>query len=88
MNALIHKYPNANWFWVQEEPSNMGAWQYILAFYRKLDLELISRKSSASPATGYKKVHDREQQDIVDRAFAPIESNGKVVSNPSTTQKA
>ncbi|MCP4438752.1 MAG: 2-oxoglutarate dehydrogenase E1 component [Aureispira sp.] len=88
VNALIHKYPNANWFWVQEEPSNMGAWQYILAFYRKLDLELISRKSSASPATGYKKVHDREQQDIVDRAFAPIESNGKVVSNPSTTQKA
>ncbi len=56
--------------WVQEEPSNMGAWQYILAFYRKHDLELVSRKSSASPATGYAKVHIKEQKDIVERAFA------------------
>lgn len=88
VNAFIRKYSNAQWFWVQEEPSNMGAWQYILAFYRKFDLELISRKSSASPATGYKKVHDREQQDIIDRAFAPADSNGKVVTKPTTVQKA
>jgi 2-oxoglutarate dehydrogenase E1 component len=60
----------ATFRWVQEEPSNMGAWQYILAFYRKYDLELISRKSSASPATGYAKVHLKEQNDIVERAFA------------------
>jgi 2-oxoglutarate dehydrogenase E1 component len=60
----------ATFKWVQEEPSNMGAWQYILAFYRKYDLQLVSRKSSASPATGYAKVHKREQEDIVERAFS------------------
>ena len=69
VNAIINKYQHAKFCWVQEEPSNMGAWQYILAFYRKYDLELISRKSSASPATGYKKVHDKEQADILERAF-------------------
>lgn len=60
----------ATFKWVQEEPSNMGAWQYILAFYRKYDLELISRKSSASPATGYAAVHKAEQANIVERAFS------------------
>jgi 2-oxoglutarate dehydrogenase E1 component len=70
-DEINRKYgKEATFRWVQEEPSNMGAWQYILAFYRKYDLELISRKSSASPATGYAKVHAKEQNDIVERAFA------------------
>lgn len=72
VKALIRKYNKAQWFWVQEEPSNMGAWQYILAFYRKYDLELIARKSSASPATGFKTVHQAQQQNILDRAFGDI----------------
>ncbi len=72
VKALMSKYNAAKFYWVQEEPSNMGAWQYLLAFYRKYDLELISRKSSASPATGYKKVHDQQQLSIVERAFAPL----------------
>lgn len=70
VNAIIRRYPNARFCWVQEEPSNMGAWQYVLAFYRKYDLQLISRKSSASPATGFKKVHDQEQASILERAFS------------------
>ncbi len=73
VNAILNKYSHAKFCWVQEEPSNMGAWQYILAFYRKYDLELISRKSSASPATGYKKIHKQETEDILNRAFAPVE---------------
>ena len=55
MEALTTKYTNAASFWVQEEPSNMGAWQYFWSFYQNLDIHLIARKSSASPATGYKK---------------------------------
>lgn len=72
MDSLVNeKYKGADeMFWVQEEPSNMGAWQYILAFYRNYNIELIGRKSSASPATGYKSQHEAEQKDIVDRAFA------------------
>ncbi len=71
LNQLVdEKYKSAKAYWVQEEPSNMGAWQYFWSFYRNADIELISRKSSASPATGFKKVHDIEQQAIIDMAFA------------------
>ena len=47
----------------------MGAWVYILSCYRDVNWELVSRKASASPATGYNKVHVKEQQDIVNKAF-------------------
>ena len=63
------RYSGTKNFWVQEEPQNMGAWQFILYKYPKMAFELIARKPSASPATGFKKVHDEQQQDIVERAF-------------------
>jgi len=69
IDKLIVKYKNATFAWVQEEPSNMGAWQYILSCYRNADLTLIGRKSSASPATGFKKIHIIEQNDIIEKAF-------------------
>lgn len=69
VDDLKKKYKGIETFWVQEEPSNMGGWQYVNAFFLDHDFKLIARKSSASPATGYKKVHDQQQQDIVDRAF-------------------
>ena len=56
-------------YWVQEEPKNMGAWTYILNTYESRRLRLISRKASASPATGYHKVHVKEQENIVNTAF-------------------
>ena len=76
LKAIYDRYPNAETFWVQEEPSNMGAWQYINnIFINKevgldVELKLVARKSSASPATGFKKVHDQQQKDIVKRSFA------------------
>lgn len=71
LEAVVKKYGNAEFIWVQEEPANMGAWVYMLSCTRdmKLDLKVISRKSSASPATGYGKVHAKEQQYIIDSAF-------------------
>jgi len=76
LQKVFKRYPNAIPFWVQEEPSNMGAWQYIYSIIASTqislnaDLGLISRKSSASPATGYKKVHDQQQQEIINQAFS------------------
>ena len=76
LKTIYDRYPNAETFWVQEEPSNMGAWQYINnIFINKevgldVELKLVARKSSASPATGFKKVHDQQQKDIVERSFA------------------
>jgi 2-oxoglutarate dehydrogenase E1 component len=69
VDLLKEKYKGKETFWVQEEPSNMGAWQYVNAIFLDHDFKLIARGSSASPATGYKKVHDKQQKDIVDRAF-------------------
>ncbi|WP_367392388.1 2-oxoglutarate dehydrogenase E1 component [Lewinella sp. LCG006] len=76
LNKLFKKYSKAeHTLWVQEEPANMGAWQYVNSM-RYNDgvalpdnLNFVARKTSASPATGFKKVHDQEQQSIVDRAF-------------------
>ena len=62
--------PEAKVFWVQEEPENMGAWTYILRKYRNNVNEGIFRPPSASPATGFAKIHQQEQQNIVNKAFA------------------
>ncbi len=76
LQAIFKKYKQAEVVWVQEEPSNMGAWLYINNMFHNENLDLgpvklrlIARKSSASPATGFKKVHDSQQEDIVRRAF-------------------
>ncbi|WP_114782175.1 2-oxoglutarate dehydrogenase E1 component [Botryobacter ruber] len=69
LEAELQKYPKAKIYWVQEEPENMGGWTYILRVMRNKVEDVIARKPSASPATGYMKVHVKEQQDIVNRAF-------------------
>jgi 2-oxoglutarate dehydrogenase E1 component len=67
---ILKGYGKAEVVWVQEEPENMGYWNYILRLlYKELPMELISRKSSASPATGYNKVHVEEQRNIVAKAL-------------------
>ncbi len=70
MDDIFAKYGKAKIRWVQEEPLNMGAWQFLLSFWRNPAIEVIARRVSASPATGFKKVHDKQQQEIVDFAFA------------------
>jgi 2-oxoglutarate dehydrogenase E1 component len=69
LNAELAKYSGAQLLWVQEEPENMGYWNYLLRFMRRELHDVIARKPSASPATGYNKVHVKEQKDIVARAF-------------------
>ncbi len=75
IEAVQKKYSKAKeFFWVQEEPENMGAWPYISRKYRKssLDLDVISRKESSSTATGYAKQHIAQQIYIVTRAFDDV----------------
>jgi 2-oxoglutarate dehydrogenase E1 component len=69
VEAIFSKYKKASIHWVQEEPANMGAWGYILRMFPKLEIDLISRRSSASPAIGYAKLHDKEQQEIIQKAI-------------------
>lgn len=67
---ILDKYKNAEYFWLQEEPENMGYWSFVQRAYKERNLTLISRKASASPATGYAKVHAQEQEEIINKAFA------------------
>jgi 2-oxoglutarate dehydrogenase E1 component len=70
VSKQLAKYKGAKVCWVQEEPENMGYWAYILRTYREVNIEIISRKPAASPATGYGKMHGKEQEEIVNKAFA------------------
>jgi 2-oxoglutarate dehydrogenase E1 component len=70
LDAIMDQYPNAKTYWVQEEPENMGAWSFMLRMYRKKPMDVISRKASASPATGYNKTHVKEQKELIAKAFA------------------
>ncbi|MDO7875574.1 2-oxoglutarate dehydrogenase E1 component [Hymenobacter sp. ASUV-10] len=69
LDAELAKYPKAKVYWVQEEPENMGYWNYLLRFMRRELEDVIARKPSASPATGYNKIHVKEQKELVARAF-------------------
>jgi 2-oxoglutarate dehydrogenase E1 component len=70
LEELYKKYNRATWFWVQEEPLNMGAAAYLQMNLKTINYGVISRQPSASPATGYAKVHKQEQEEIVETAFS------------------
>ena len=66
----LKQYKDAEVVWVQEEPENMGYWNYMLRLlHKELPMDVIARKMSASPATGYNKVHVEEQKAIVSKAL-------------------
>jgi len=69
IDALMKRYAKAEKCWVQEEPENMGPWRYVFSHLKMTDAKYIGRKAKASPASGFKKVHDKQQKEIVDQAF-------------------
>lgn len=69
IDALYAKYAKAVWFWVQEEPLNMGAATYMQMALKSVNYGVISRKPSASTASGFGKVHAKEQNEILETAF-------------------
>ena len=70
LEALYKKYNKATWFWVQEEPLNMGAASFLQMNLKSINYGVISRQPSASPATGYNKIHQQEQAEIIETAFS------------------
>jgi 2-oxoglutarate dehydrogenase E1 component len=67
---LFETYKKAEFCWVQEEPRNMGTWMHLSRYDLPFAIRYIGRRSSASPATGFKKTHDKEQAAIIDESFA------------------
>jgi 2-oxoglutarate dehydrogenase E1 component len=71
LEALYKKYSQAaTWFWVQEEPLNMGAASFLQMNLKSINYGVISRQPSAATATGYAKVHAQEQAEIIETAFS------------------
>ena len=69
----IAPYPNAELRWVQEEPANQGAWQFVSMNFPQVagrTIVGITRPSSSSPAVGSHSRHEREQRALIDAAFA------------------
>ncbi|MGM0439684.1 MAG: 2-oxoglutarate dehydrogenase E1 component [Chlamydiota bacterium] len=75
LRKIIQKYRKASqFFWVQEEPSNMGAWKYLRPKLEKLlsegrKIKYVGRPRSASPAAGSYRQHQKEQAEIIDAIF-------------------
>ncbi|MFY8127931.1 MAG: 2-oxoglutarate dehydrogenase E1 component, partial [Chitinophagaceae bacterium] len=69
LDALYKKYSKAIWFWVQEEPLNMGAASFLKMNVKGINFGVIARNASAATATGYAKVHKKEQEEIIKMAF-------------------
>ena len=72
LQTIVKRYQSAReWVWVQEESQNMGAWTFVAPRLEELlgvPVQYVGRDASASPATGSKLVHDREQAEIVEAA--------------------
>lgn len=76
LSNTLDSYPNAKeFFWVQEEPANQGAWPTFgltlpeLLPEKLTGIKRISRRAMSAPSSGSSKVHAVEQQEIIDEAF-------------------
>ena len=84
LRAMLDAYPNAEeMVWVQEEPENMGAWDFIRPHLQEVGggrpLRRVARPRSASPAEGSAARHAFNQQALVNQAFgAAPDSGGRV----------
>jgi 2-oxoglutarate dehydrogenase E1 component len=70
LDQMYRKYNRATWFWVQEEPLNMGSASYLQMNLKSINYGVISRQPSAATATGFAKIHAQEQTEIIDTAFS------------------
>jgi 2-oxoglutarate dehydrogenase E1 component len=73
---ILKKYPKAKFFWCQEEPKNMGAWNTMRNYidrtleiigYKDKRVEYVGRKASASTATGNLNKHLAQQKEILEK---------------------
>ena len=76
LRETLERYDNVEeFFWVQEEPANQGAWPSMGLTLPELMPDLlsgikrISRRAMSAPSSGSSKVHAVEQQEILDTAF-------------------
>ncbi len=78
LGRVLAPYHNADVVWCQEEPENMGAWNFVDRRIEKvlsrLEMRVMrpayaGRDAAASPATGSARIHGREQATLVAAAI-------------------
>jgi 2-oxoglutarate dehydrogenase E1 component len=70
IRSIIAKYPKLEKiYWVQDEPSNMGAWTHVQRFLPDVPFELVARPDSASPAVGLMYQHNNRLKQILDTVY-------------------
>ena len=71
IKGILKKYAGAkDYFWVQEEPENMGAWGYMLRKFPDVKLEYIGRRESSAPAAGSFKRHEIRVNKVYEQIFS------------------
>ena len=92
LKDVLRRYSDtAELFWVQEEPENMGPWPFVEGQMQPIinpggaagplrrSLRFVGRAAAGSPAAGAQKVHNDQQEALVNEAFS---------STPGTVRKA
>jgi 2-oxoglutarate dehydrogenase E1 component len=75
LEEVLGAYPNLErLIWVQEEPLNMGAWNYLRPRLRqltedRLTLHYVGRPESSSPAEGSSTLYRINQESLIEQAF-------------------
>lgn len=73
LSRILSRYGSAEeWVWVQDEPQNMGAWNFIryrLEGLLQREIGYVGRAASASTATGYYSMHLAQQAVIAETAL-------------------
>jgi len=78
VTTIVSKYAKASSFvWCQEEPQNMGCWNFIRPRMEsvlheagiKESIGFIGRLEAASPAVGYLYAHNKQQEILVNEAL-------------------
>jgi hypothetical protein len=82
LETVLGEYSSARDFvWVQEEPANMGALNFVMPRLERVlrgrAIRSVKRSASASPATGSAKAHEMEQKTLLALAFG----TGKAPAN-------
>ena len=77
--AEAKKHPKASLLWVQDEPANQGPWPFVsltvseaFVAHEELNgrsLRRVSRRATASPATGNHHLHEEEEKALMTEAF-------------------
>jgi 2-oxoglutarate dehydrogenase complex dehydrogenase (E1) component-like enzyme len=78
LSVALSRYPNAREIiWLQEEPENMGAWNFVKGrLYERhggqYTITRVSRPESGSPATGSASIHQQEEAELLASVIARL----------------